>query len=163
MAGVFITEYFTATKDSSWIVEVEDFIKKENQEPESEYNPIADYSFYLSENGESHYFVLESQNEFISYIDNLMNRINRLVEKSISDELLDEILETNRILSIFTRLDKWKVTQTNVMFMESNSAFLILEDKLGKGLEGTIIVLEPLNEEPYRRYNVWQINKSSIW
>ena len=102
-AAVLIAEYFTATRDNSWIGEVENFMKKENWEPNSEFQPMQDWAFFLYENGEKQYFYLESQNEFISCINNVMDRINRQVKESISEELLNDILASDKVLLLVHR------------------------------------------------------------
>jgi hypothetical protein len=161
-AGVLIAEFFTATRDESWINEVEIFIKEENWVPNSEYVPMQDWAFFLYENGEDEYFYLESQSEFITFINNMLNRINRQVENSLSEELLDEILATNKVLELVhrfsTRSMGWIPTNNFDWNVDYRIAYFVLEDTLETSLEGTIIV-----RETNSKIRVWQIKKSSIW
>ena len=48
-AVVLIANYLTSTRDVSWIGEVENFIQKENWVPNSEYEPMQDWAFFLWE------------------------------------------------------------------------------------------------------------------
>lgn len=102
-AIVLVAEYVTATRDISWINEVEDFIKKEDWVPNSEYIPLQDWAFFLYENGTEQYFYLTNQNEFISYINTILNRVNRQVEDSISQDLLEELLSTGKVIELVHR------------------------------------------------------------
>jgi len=43
------------------------------------------------------------------------------------------------------------------------AAYFVLEDKLGGWLEGTIILHETINNEPYYRYSVWEITDWVLW
>lgn len=147
-AGVLIAEYFTATRDKIWIGEVENYIKEENWGPESEFIPKVDWTFFIYENGERQSFYLMSQKEFFSYISSVMNGINRQVKESISEELLDEILVTDKVLGFVTREFGDNFDYNNVYF--------VLKDKLETDLEGTIIVREQIIGEDYR-YSVWEI------
>ena len=161
-AGVLIAEYLTATKDISWTVEIEDLIKKENWEPESEHIPLSDWNFFLYENGEEQYFELKSQTEFISYMNTLMNRINRQIKESISEKFLNEILASNKVLLLQLRFSThsmgWKADNNFDRNVDYSGAYFVLEDTLEKGLEGTIIA-----QETNSRNSVWQITKSSLW
>lgn len=164
---VLIANYVVATRDISWIGEVENFIDEKNWEPESEYVPMMDWAFFLHENGTEQYFFLESQSEFISYINNLMNRIDRQVEESISDQFLDEILAKDKVLKIVhrfsTKSSLWRAPNNFGMNIDYDKAYFILEDKLESGLEGAIIAREQsMGEEDYR-YSVWQITNSFLW
>ena len=160
-AGILVTEYVTAFRDNSWIVEVEEFIQENNWDPDGEYIPLNDWSFFLYENGEEHYFELKSQMEFRSFLNILMNRINRQIKLSISDEELDEIVTNNKVLMIghrfSTRYWAWTYNQF-ARNVDYNGIYFVLEDNLGKGLEGTIIA-----QETNSRNSVWQITKSKLW
>ena len=160
-AGILVIEYVTAFRDNSWIVEVEEFIQENNWDPDSEYIPLNDWSFFLYENGEEQYFELKSQMEFRSFLNILMNRINRQIKLSISNEELDEIVTNNKVLMIEHRFSTrhwgWTYNQfaRNVDYY---GVYFVLEDNLRKGLEGTIIA-----QETNSRNSVWQITKSKFW
>ena len=159
-SALLIANYYTGTRDVSWINEVEDLIKKENWEPDSEYIPMQDWAFFIYENGEGQYFLLKSNEEFISHINNLMNRIDSQIEESISDEFFDEILATDKVLAVVhrfsTKSSPWSAPNNFGMNIDYRKAYFVLEDKLGADLEGTIIVREEMEEN--NRYNVWQIS-----
>jgi len=153
---------YRGTRDVSWIDEVEDLIKKENWVPNSEYIPMQDWAFFIYENGERQYFYLKSNDEFISHINSVMNRIDRQIEESISDEFFDEILATDKVLAVVhrfsTKTSSWRAPNDFGMNIDYRKAYFVLEDKLGADLEGTIIVREQsMGEEDYR-YSVWQIS-----
>ena len=158
--SLLIANYNMGTRDVSWINEVEDLIKKENWEPDSEYIPMQDWAFFIYENGEGQYFLLKSNEEFISHINNLMNRIDSQIEESISDEFFDEILATDKVLAVVhrfsTKSSLWSAPNNFGMNIDYNKAYFVLEDKLGADLEGTIIVREEMEEN--NRYSVWQIS-----
>ena len=160
-SALLIANYNTGTRDVSWINEVEDSIKKENWEPNSEYIPMQDWTFFIYENGEGQYFLLKSNQEFISHINSIMNRIDRQVEESISDEFFDEILATDKVLAVVhrfsTKSDLWTPPNNFGSSINYDKLYFVLEDKSGKGLEGTIIVREHAFGERHYNYSVWQI------
>jgi hypothetical protein len=161
-AIVLIANYSSATRDVSWIDEVENFIQKENWEPDREYVPLMDWAFFLHENGTEQYFYLESQSEFISHINSVMNRIDRRVEESISDELLDEILATDKVLAVVhrfsTKSGMWTAPNNFGSKVNYDRVYFVLEEKLGTGLEGAIIVREHNFGDSYYKYSLWQIS-----
>ena len=70
---------FLAERDVSWIDEIEERIKEENWVPDSEYVPAMMSSFFLYENGEEQFFLLNSHQEFWPYIERLINEVDRLI------------------------------------------------------------------------------------
>ena len=164
---LLIANNYTGTRDVSWINEVEDLIKKENWEPNSEYIPMQDWAFFIYENGEGQYFLLKSNEEFISHINDLMNRIDRQIEESISDEFFDEILATDKVLAVVHRFDTksslWRAPNNFGSNVNYDRVYFVLEEKLGKGLEGTIIVHEHVSGESYYKHSVWQASKGAFW
>jgi len=143
-----------APKDISWIDEVENWIKKENWIPDVQYHPISYASFFLYENGEEQFFVLNSQKEFASYMDALLGRFVAKINSSISRESLDEILSMDRVLVYGHRFpESFGPLGLSGSF---EVGYFILEDKLGEGLEGTIIMQDRRAGE-YSHYSVWQI------
>ena len=161
-AIVLVANYFTATRDISWIGEVEDFIKKEDWVPDSEYVPMQDWAFFLYENETEQYFYLTNQKEFISYINIILNRINRQVEDSISEDLLDEILATGKVLELVHRFPTnsfgWIPTNEFDWKIDYRIAYFVLDDNLDTGLKGTMIV-----RETNSKISVWQITTSFLW
>jgi hypothetical protein len=164
-AGVLVAEYVTATRDISWINEVEDFIKKEDWVPDSEYVPMQDWAFFLYENGTEQYFYLTNQKEFISNIDNILNQVNRQVEESISEDLLDEILATGKVLELVhrfpTKSEGWVPTNEFDWKVDYRIAYFVLDDKSNSDFEGTIITRETNSKTS--KISVWQITKSNLW
>ena len=160
--GVFIAEYVTATRDISWIGEVEDFIKKEDWVPNSEYIPLQDWAFFLYENGTEQYFYLTNQKEFISYINSMLNQVNRQVEESISEDLLDDILFTGKVLELVHRFPTnsfgWIPTNEFDWKVDYRIAYFVLDDKMDTSFEGTMIV-----RETNSKISVWQITTSFLW
>jgi len=157
LVTVLIIGFHFAIRDVTWIGEVENYIKKENWEPDKEYIPLMDWAFFLHENGEEQYFYLYSQSEFESYINGLMNRVDRQVRESISYEFLNEILATDKVLLLVHRFP------SKLMGINYDRAYFVLEDKLGTGLEGTIIIREQHMEKPYDRYSVWEVTNWFLW
>ena len=156
-AGVLIAEYVTATRNISWIGEVEDFIKKEDWVPNSEYIPLQKSAFFLYENGTEQYFYLTNQKEFISYIDNILNKVNRQVEESISQDLLEELLSTGKVLELVHRFS----TKSFGLILTYRIAYFVLDDKSNSDFEGTIITREENSKTS--KISVWQITKSNLW
>ncbi len=74
------TLYVNAGRDVSWIPIVEEYVKEENWLPNREYEPIAFESFFLYENGEEHFFRLDSHNEFVSYVKGLLISADRKLD-----------------------------------------------------------------------------------
>ena len=159
---VLVAEYVTATRDISWINEVEDFINKEDWVSDSEYVPMQDWAFFLYENGTEQYFYLTNQKEFISYINSILNQVNRQVEESISEDLLDDILFTGNVLELVHRFPTnsfgWIPTNEFDWKIDYRIAYFVLDDNLDTGLKGTMIV-----RETNSKISVWQITKSNLW
>jgi hypothetical protein len=149
-----------ASKDVSWISEVENYIKKENWIPNEEYAPLAYASFFLYENGEEQFFLLSSQREFISYMDALAGRVTVQTRSSISREFVDEILAADRVLSYVHRFPEGFGPLGLCGSFEV--AYFILEDKLWEDLEGKIIMQDRRAGE-YSHYSVWQIPNWIFW
>ena len=158
--SIMIIGYATAVKDVSWIGKVENFIKKENWEPDREYIPLSDCSFFLYENGEEEYFYLNSQSEFINYIKGLMGRVDKQVRSSIPRDTVDEILSKDRVMVLVHRFP----TGFGILGIlgRSEVAYLILEDRFGEGREGTII-MQDYRAGEYSHYSIWQITDHFLW
>jgi hypothetical protein len=149
----FLTiSYSTAPRDISWISEVENWIRRENWEPDRECIPLMLDAFFLYENGEEEFFYLYSHHEFVSYIISLENDIDRKVLDSISKQFLDEVLASNKVLQHSLRFSRDFPRGGKYV-----DAYFILEDNLGRGLDGTII-LEHFSTDPAENYyDVWEI------
>ena len=149
----FLTISFSiAPRDVSWINEVENWIRRENWELGREHDPIMLDSFFLCENGEEEFFYLYSQNEFVFYIDDLTDDIDRMIIESISKEKLDEILATNKVL-----IQNSRMPENYFTFGKYWNGYFILEDHLGMGLEGAIILQHWSPELSDTYYDVWEI------
>jgi hypothetical protein len=165
-SALLIANSYSNTRDVSWVNEVEELIKKENWVAYSKYYPMADWSFFIYENGESQYFFLNPNDELISQINRIMDRIDKQIEESISDEFFDEILATDKVLAVVHRFSTkssfWNAPNNFGRNVDYDKAYFVLEDKLGD-YEGTIIVREhSMGEEGYR-YSIWQITNSFLW
>jgi hypothetical protein len=151
--SLVIAGYATSVRDFSWVSEVENYIKKENWEPDKEYVPLMLAAFFINENGEEQFFELRSGHEFYTYIEGLLKNIDRQVT-SISKERLDELFSADRILELVYRFP----FQLGLFRPSFGAAYFVLEDKLLTGLEGTIILFET-----NRRLSVWQITNGLFW
>ena len=159
LISIMIAGHATAVRDVSWIGEVENYIKKENWEPNREYIPLMTAAFFIIENGETQFFYLYSQKEFYPYIEDLLNSIDRQIGEPISRERLGEIMEADKVLELLYRFP----VELGFFKPSIGAAYFVLEDKLGGGLEGTIIVHETIKNEPYYRYSVWEITDWVLW
>ena len=93
-------------------------------------------------------------------MDALLSRFITRTGNSISKESLDEILTTDRVLSYAHRFpESFGPLGLSGSF---EAAYFILEDKLGEGLEGTIIMQDRRSGE-YSHYSVWQITNWGLW
>jgi hypothetical protein len=135
-----------AERDVSWINEIEDWIKEENWIPDREYVPAMMSSFFLYENGEEQFFLLNSHQEFWPYIEGLVNDIDRRI-RYIPREFLDEILAKDKVMAYLLRFPL-----DFRLFNEYGIAYFILEDKSDMNLEGTIII-----RDTQGRLGVWEI------
>lgn len=158
--SILIVGYATATRDVSWIDEVESFIKRENWEPDREYVPLNDWSFFLYENGEEEFFFLHSQSEFINYMKGLTERVDMQIENSVPQEFVDEILAADRIMAVVHRFPEG--FGHFGLSGSSEVAYFILEDKSGRGLEGTIMMQDRRAGE-YSQYGLWQTTDWMFW
>ncbi len=130
-------------RDFSWIAEVESFIEDvKPSEPIENWITVSGYRFSLIENGTQQilYHVIDdfkSNDEFVSYIRNLMYNINNIVDSSVDEVRFNEIIEQNKVLQVDFGTDTGETFwQTNVHTV----AWFILEDNLNQNLEGTIFI-----------------------
>ena len=152
-APILLAGYYIAPRDGSWISSVEDFIRKE-WKPNATFYGLED-SFFLYENGEEQYFVLnDSQKEFVSYMKGVSGRVNRQLKSSVSRESVDEILAADKVLAFGHRFPEG--FGHFGLYGSAEVAYFILEDKLGKGMEGEIIMQDRRSGE-YSHYALWQI------
>ena len=169
LAGVLIVDHVTATRDVSWTSEVEAFIEDATWLPETEFHPIMDWAFFFYENGTEKYFDLESRNELKQSINNIMNRIDRRIIESISEDSMERILANDRVLEVYhrfpTKSGMWNSPNDFGNRISYDRVYLVLEEKqrinVNTTLTGTIIVREAAADS--YKYSVWQISKSSIW
>jgi len=147
LTTTFAISFSIATRDVSWINEVENWIRKENWEPDREYIPLMITAFFLYENGEEQFFLLHSHNSFSAYIRGLVNDVDRRIDYISREYLVDEILVKDKVLELVLRfpLDFG-------LFRKYGGAYFILEDKLDMNLQGTIIIYDM-----HGRYAVWEI------
>lgn len=165
-AVLLIVNYCFATRDVSWIGEVENFIREENWQPDEEFVPLMDWAFFLHENGTEQYFYLDSHNEFVDYVNGLMNRVDRQVEDSISDKFLDELLAVDKVLVVVhrfsTKSEMWMPPNSFGAVVDYDMLYFVLKENVGTGLEGTVIVREHDGASNYK-YSVWQISEGGLW
>lgn len=150
--------YSFAGRDVSWISTVEEYIIEENWIPDREYVPLAFESFFLYENGEDQFFILESHNEFISYVEGLLISADRKLDYTISRDQLEEIKTEDKLLGFILRFPK-----NYGLLFDVEKAYFVLDDVLGEDLKGTILirVVDPLTGD--WKFNVWEITELSIW
>jgi hypothetical protein len=142
----------------SWIETVENFIREE-WKSNATYWGLED-GFFLHEHGKEQFFaLLSSQREFISYMKGLTSKINKQLNSSVSKEYVDEILATDKVLQFVHRFPEG--FGLFGLYGSSEVAYFILEDKLGKNIEGTIIMRDRCVE--YSHYSVWQITDWGLW
>ena len=137
---------FLAERDVSWIDEIEERIKEENWVPDSEYVPAMMSSFFLYENGEEQFFLLNSHQEFWPYIERLINEVDLLI-RYIPNENLEEILAKDKVMAYLPRFPiKFG------LFNKYGIAYFILEDKSDMNIEGTIIIFDTQG-----KLGIWEI------
>ena len=90
-----------------------------------------------------------------------------MVRVSVPEEDVDEILGSDKVLLLVHRFSSgiggWRAPNRFYLSLDYNNAFFVLEDKLGAGLEGTIIVQEKIRQEPYYKYSFWEIVDWLLW
>ena len=161
--SIVIAGYATAVRDVSWIVTVENLIKKENWRPNATFDGLEPSTYYLYEDGEEQFFKLNNTQELASCVFGLLDRVNRQVKYSMPEIEFNETLAADKLLGVGTRFPvKWQ-SPSSLWTIEYSSFYLVLEDKLGTGLEGTVIVTEHLHAEPWHRYNVYEISNWTLW
>jgi hypothetical protein len=167
LAGVLIVDHVTATRDVSWTSEVEAYIADATWLPETDFHPIMDWAFFFYENGTENYFDLESRNELKQSINNIMNKIDRRIIYSISEDTLEQILTNDKVLEVYHRFPtkSWGKPNDFGSKISYDRIYFVLEENqkisINTTLTGTIIVREA-NPDSYN-YSVWQISKSTIW
>jgi hypothetical protein len=151
--------YANAGRDVSWIATVEEYIVKENWLPNVEYEPIAFESFFLYENGEEHFFRLESHNEFISYVEGLLISVDRKLDYTISRDQLVEIKAEDELVCFILRFPTSSYGFLGVI----DRAYFVLDYILGEDLKGTVLVWCYDSSRLDWWFNVWEITDLSIW
>lgn len=150
--------YVNAGRDVSWILTVEEYIEEENWLPDREYEPIAFKSFFLYENGEEHFFRLDSHNEFVSYVEGLLISTDRKLGYTISRDQFDGILAEDKVVGFVLRF------QSNYgLLLNVEKAYFVLEDVLGEDLKGTILIrrFDSLRMDWW--FTVWEITDLSVY
>ena len=150
--GFLAITYSFAPRDTSWISEVENRIKQENWEPNREYIPLMLDSFFLHEDEKEEFFYLYSHHEFVSYIENLERTVNRKIINSVSKEYLDEVLASNKVIQHNIRHDR-----EQFLVGKYEDAYFVLEDNLGRDLQGAIIFEHFSPNSSGHSYDVWEI------
>jgi len=147
LAATVTFSFSIAERDVSWVVEVENWIRKENWEPDREYIPMMLNAFFLIENGKEQFFRLYSHQEFSSYIRGLVNGVDKRVEYVSMEVLMDKILAKDKVLELVGRFPF-----DFGLLNKYGAAYFILEDNSDMNLEGTIIIVDIKG-----RYGVWEI------
>jgi len=164
---VLLANYFSATRDVSWIRTLKDYIQEENWEPDQEYEPLADWAFFLYENETEQFFISKSRLELISFINGLMNDVDRQVHTSISKDSLDEMLVKDKILIVVhrfsTKSSLWTPPNSFANKVDYDKLYFVLEDNSINNLKGTIIVREHYFESQEINYSVWQLSNGFLW
>lgn len=150
--------YSVAGREVSWIPIIERSIKEENWIPDREYEPIAFESFFLYEDGEEHFFMLESWREFISFIKDLLRSVDRKLDYTVSRDHFDRIIAEGRVVGFVLRFKE------NYGFLfDVEKAYFVLEDGLGGDLRGAILVRRFDSSWIDWSYEVWDISSLSVW
>jgi hypothetical protein len=84
----------------------------------------------------------------------LTGKVNRKLESSTSKDYVDEILTSDKVLAFGHRFPEGFGLLG--LYGSFEVAYFILEDKMGKNLEGTIIMQDRRAGE-YSHYSVWEI------
>jgi hypothetical protein len=158
LATLWSASYSIASREVSWIPFVEENIKEENWIPDREYIPLAFESFFLYEDGEEQFFMLESWREFISYIKDLLRSADRKLDCTISRDQFDQIIAEGKVVGFVLRFKE------NYGFMfDVEKAYFVLEDGLSEDLGGAILVRRFDSSWTDWSYEVWDISVLSVW
>ena len=152
------TLYVNAGRDVSWIPIVEEYVKEENWLPNREYEPIAFESFFLYENGEEHFFRLDSHNEFVSYVKGLLISADRKLDYIIFRDDLDVMKAENKLLGFVLRFPV-----SYGFLRDVDKAYFVLDDVLGEGLRGTVLVRVFDSSRLDWWFDVWEITNLSVY
>lgn len=151
----------STTRDTSWIDDVENLIINKNWDSEIKYEPMSDWSFFLVKNGTEQFFALKEQNEFIFFVNNLLDNVNYRIQNSLDSSVLEELKNNERMLKVVHRFSTksgfWKTPNNFGAQVDYDLLYFVLKDGSGKGLEGTIVVREQNIEQSDYVYSVWQI------
>ena len=149
--------YSNAGREVSWISFIEENIEEQNWIPEREYIPLAFESFFLYEDGEGQFFMLESWREFISFTKDLLRCVDRKLDVTISRDQFDQILAECRVVGFVLRFNE------NYGFLfDVEKAYFVLEDGLGWDLRGAILVRRFDSSGIDWSYEVWDISGLSV-
>ena len=148
-------------RDTSWIQGINDLIEEVKPYPVPQTQngiplptSIALNTFYLYENGTKQLIHLSSlsDDEFVSYVMNLIQRINTITYDTIEPDLLEEIESKNRLLNL-----KLRFPNENDFQQSFSEAYFILDDTLGRDLTGTIIIISNIERED--QISIWEITQ----
>ena len=152
------TLYVNAGRDVSWIPTIEEYIKKENWLPDREYVPLAFESFFLYENGEGHFFRLDSHNEFASYVKDLLISADRKLDYTLTKDHLDDMKAEDKLLGLILRFPV-----SYGFLRDFDKAYFVLDDVLGEGLRGTVLVRVFDSSRLDWWFDVWEITDLSVY
>ena len=143
--GTIVLMFFRCEeRDISWIDDVTVFIEELKPSEPIESCYVSMYQFYLYENGNKQIIFCSSNKSdiFVDYVRGLLNKVNRIVNGSVTTNFLDEVLESNKVLEVFFRQGNDFSSVKKVI-----SAYFILEDNTNKNLQGTIIIHSYVTKE----------------
>ena len=158
LTTLLVTIYTNSGRDVSWIPIVEEYVKEENWLPNQEYVPIAFESFFLYENGEEHFFRLDSHKDFVSYIKDLLISADRKLDCSISRDDLDVMKAEDKLLCFDLRFPV-----SYGLLRDFDKAYFVLDDVLGEGLRGTVLVRVFDSSRLDWWFDIWEITDLSVY
>lgn len=139
--------------DTSWITTVNQFLEDSKPYPEGNISDLVLSRIYLFENGTDQLVVgTSAKNEFVIYLENLLLRVNKQKNDSITEVFVDKMLATGKVLEL-----KYRVYRDFHLWKNFDTALLVLKDNLNEGLEGTIYIREII--EGNSQWSSWIILK----
>jgi hypothetical protein len=154
IAGTFWVSQQHDELDTSWIDTVTQFLEeaKPYPNPDGGYYLLSRVQIYLYENGTDQLVLFTGESDFTVYLENLMRRASRQKNAPVSKAFIDEVLNTDKVLSFDLRF------YHNFHVWENfESALFVLEDNLDQGLEGTIYVKQNIGGQ--HQWSSWSIMK----
>jgi len=145
--------------DKSWIASIINLVEEYKPYPAANttsgypYGIFSHSKIYYYENGISDLVIAgDGRDYFISYLENLLHQVNVQRDDSISEIIIDDVLDTSKVLMLYHR-----VYDDFHLWENFDRALFVLESAFDEGLVGTIFIRQIIGGK--HLWSQWMIVK----